>query len=307
MNLRQLQYFKTIAELEHYTRAAEKLFVSQSNLSHAIKELEEELGVEFFVRKGRNVKLTKYGELFLPYVTEALNQIETGVHHLDGFINPDTGSVVMAGFSSLSQFIPDVIVRYLSETNRVGVHLNFSQSASYTDLREELKNGSIDLAFATRIDDPGIEGTLIGEHQIVLIAPLSHPLAKETEVDLRVLDKEPFIAFNKDCEIRSFTDRYFAELGIHPHISMETAQDVLVYGMVGANQGLAVVPRPIGAEPYNVKILNISNPIPPRKLYLMWNTNRYMPPAAGYFRDYVVEKGLIFDQFIERINSEDRK
>ena len=66
MNLRQLQYFKTIAELEHYTRAAEKLYVSQSNLSHSIQELEDELNVEFFVRKGRNIKLTKYGELFLP-------------------------------------------------------------------------------------------------------------------------------------------------------------------------------------------------------------------------------------------------
>lgn len=70
MNLRQLQYFKTIAELEHYTRAAEKLYVSQSNLSHSIQELEDELNVEFFVRKGRNIKLTKYGELFLPYVSQ---------------------------------------------------------------------------------------------------------------------------------------------------------------------------------------------------------------------------------------------
>ena len=55
MNLRQLYYFKTIAELEHYTRAAEKLFVSQSSLSHAIQELESELNVKFFEKKGRNV------------------------------------------------------------------------------------------------------------------------------------------------------------------------------------------------------------------------------------------------------------
>uniref|UniRef100_UPI001FABC6E7 helix-turn-helix domain-containing protein n=1 Tax=Clostridium symbiosum TaxID=1512 RepID=UPI001FABC6E7 len=58
MNLQWLYYFNTIAELEHYTRAAERLHVSQSNLSHAIKELEEELGAELFERKGRNIKLT---------------------------------------------------------------------------------------------------------------------------------------------------------------------------------------------------------------------------------------------------------
>lgn len=88
MNLRQLQYFKTIAELEHYTRAAEKLYVSQSNLSHSIQELEDELNVEFFVRKGRNIKLTKYGELFLPYVSQALNLLDTGVAPTPGLYQP---------------------------------------------------------------------------------------------------------------------------------------------------------------------------------------------------------------------------
>ena len=117
MNLRQLQYFKTIAELEHYTRAAEKLYVSQSNLSHSIQELEDELNVEFFVRKGRNIKLTKYGELFLPYVSQALNLLDTGVARLQDYINPNSGTVVMACFPSLAEFAPELIVRYLSETN----------------------------------------------------------------------------------------------------------------------------------------------------------------------------------------------
>lgn len=75
MNLQWLYYFNTIAELEHYTRAAEKLHVSQSNLSHAIKELENELGVQLFERQGRNIKLTKYGEIFQPYVILSLIHI----------------------------------------------------------------------------------------------------------------------------------------------------------------------------------------------------------------------------------------
>ena len=66
MNLQWLYYFDAIAELEHYTRAAEQLHVSKSNLSHAISELEDELGVELFERKGRNIHLTKYGESSVP-------------------------------------------------------------------------------------------------------------------------------------------------------------------------------------------------------------------------------------------------
>lgn len=304
MNLRQLQYFKTIAELEHYTKAAEQLFVSQSNLSHSIKELEEELNVELFVRQGRNVKLTKYGELFLPYVTQALEVLDNGVSEINNRINPDTGSVVIAGFPSLASFIPDVIVRYISETGRMGVHLHFTQSANYSSMKEQLMGGKVDLAFGTKIDEPSIAGSYIGEHEPVLLVPANHPLAARQEADLRELDGKPFIAFDHNCEMRVRTDTLFEGLGIRPVITMETAQDVLIYSMVAANQGMSIVPRPIGITPYHIRVLNISNPVPKRELYLEWNKDRYMPPAVSFFRDYVVNNGLIFNQFLERITDQ---
>jgi DNA-binding transcriptional LysR family regulator len=67
MNLNQLQYFKILAQEEHYTRAAQMLSITQPSLSHAIAQLEEELGTRLFEKKGRNIVLTRYGKLFLPY------------------------------------------------------------------------------------------------------------------------------------------------------------------------------------------------------------------------------------------------
>ena len=107
MNLQWLYYFNTIAELEHYTRAAERLHVSQSNLSHAIKELEEELGAELFERKGRNIKLTKYGEIFHPYVQKTISSLEEGISTLKEYIDPNVGTIVLAGFQSVAQFATD--------------------------------------------------------------------------------------------------------------------------------------------------------------------------------------------------------
>ncbi len=300
MNLRQLQYFIAIAELEHYTRAAEKLYVSQSNLSHSIKELEEELNVQLFMRKGRNVKLTKYGELFLPYASKALELLDNGVQCLNDYVNPNTGSIVLSGFPSLSEFIPDVIVRYLSETNRVGVHIQFNQSADFTTLKKQLMDGDIDLAFATVIDEPEIRGTLIGEHELVFVTSEHSAFAGLDEMDLRLLDGKPFIAFDNNCELRSFTDRYFRELGIRTKIKLQTANDTLMYGMVAAGQGDAIMPYPIGGAPYNLKIKKIKNDIPTRKIFLQWNKDRYMPPAAVYLRDFIVRQGLIFNEFMER-------
>ena len=261
MNLRQLYYFKKIAELEHYTRAAKELFVSQSSLSHAIQELESELNVKFFVKKGRNVELTKYGRLFLPYVQQTIDTLEAGLSKLEDYINPNTGTVVMAGFPSLAQFAPDIIVRYVSETNRVDVRLQFNQEATYGRLRDQL---------------------LVGQ------------------VDLRELDGENFIAFSKDSQLRGVTDQIFRELGIRPIITMETAQDLIMHGLVAANHGVAIIPYPLGGAPYNTKILPISNDIPPRHLYLSWNKEQYLPPAAEYFRDFIIRSGEVFTQFIQK-------
>jgi len=299
MNLRQLYYFKTIAELEHYTRAAEKLYVSQSSLSHAIQELEDELKVEFFVRKGRNIKLTKYGELFLPYVEKTLETLETGIATLKDYIDPNTGTVTMEGFPSLAQFVPDIIVRYLSETNRVDVRFQFSQQG-FAELQNHLLSGEVDLTFATDIDDPRLAKTCIGTHRLVLLVPESHRLAQQDGVYLRELDGENFIAFDQKGQIRPQLDKIFEEKGIKPNIVMETLQDMVIYGLVAANHGVAIVPFPLGGAPYNVKVMPILDDIPQRKLYLLWNKDRYMPPAAEYFRDFIVRSGEVFDQFMER-------
>lgn len=300
MNLRQLYYFKAIAELEHYTRAAEKLYVSQSSLSHAIQELEDELNVEFFVKKGRNVELTKYGKMFLPYVQKTIETLETGKAKLADYINPNTGTVVMAGFPSLAQFAPDIIVRYVSETNRVDVRLQFNQEATYNELKEQLLAGDVDLIFATEIDDPRIASSYIGEHQIILLVPKGHRLAQYDQVDLRELDGEDFISFDSDCQLRTVTDHIFQELGISPNITMETAQDIIMNGLVAANHGVAIMPFPLGGAPYNTKVVRIANNIPPRQLYLMWNKEQYLPPAAEYFRDFIIRSGEVFTQFLEK-------
>lgn len=256
--------------------------------------------MEFFVKRGRNVELTKYGRMFLPYVQKTLETLETGMAKLADCINPNTGTVVMAGFPSLAQFAPDIIVRYVSETNRVEVRLQFNQEATYARLREQLLDGQVDLIFATGVDDPRIASSYIGEHQIVLLVPLGHRLAKYEQVDLRELDGENFIAFDTDCQLREVTDQVFQELGIQPNITMETAQDLIIYGLVAASHGVAIIPYPLGGAPYNTKILPITNRIPPRRLYVMWNKEQYLPPAAEYFRDFIIRSGEVFTQFMEK-------
>ena len=299
MNLQQLYYFKTIAEMEHYTKASELLSISQSSLSHAIQGLEHELNVKLFARSGRNIVLTKYGKMLLPYVKQSLDTLENGLAELKHSIDPGTGTVTIACFPSLAQFVPDIIVRYVSETNRVDVHLRTNQEATYYTLREQLLAGDVDLVFATEIDHPDIGCAPIGEHDVVLLAPKGHRLAGRESVSLDELDGEDFIAYSRDSQLRHQADAYFRRRNIRPNITMETAQDIIIYGLVAANHGVAMTPYPLGGAPYNVSIIPIQG-LQRRKLYLMWNKKAYLPPAAVCFRDYIVNSGLVFNEYLER-------
>ena len=299
MNLQWLYYFDAIAELEHYTRAAEQLHVSQSNLSHAISELEDELGVELFERKGRNIRLTKYGELFRPYVKQSINSLETGIKTLKDYIDPNAGTIVLAGFQSVAQFATDLMVRYQSETNRLEVQFQYSQEG-WKSICQKVFDGSADLILATKIDDPRIEGTIIGTHRMVVLVYEGHRLADRSSVDLRELDGENFISFDRKGELITSLWKMLSVLNVRPNIVTETPNDLIIYGLVAAGRGIAVVPYPLGGAPYGTKIIPISNQVAERKLYLQWNKERYMPPAAEYFRDYVARSGNVFDQYLER-------
>lgn len=298
MNLQQLYYFKTVAELEHYTRAAEVLRVNQSSLSHAMQSLEEELNVKLFTRSGRNVALSQYGKMFLPHVERALGSLEEGVKELRHAVDPDTGVVSIACFPSLMEFVPDIIVRYISEMNRMDARLHTSQS-NYYGLRESLLGGSVDFVFATEIVDSRVGSTPIGEQSFVMLVPEEHRFASRESIDLHELDGEDYVAYSKGCQLRQQYDDYFRREGIRPRITAETAEDVMIYGLVASGRGIAITPIPLGGAPYRVRAVPIEG-VHKRRLYLMWNKEGYTSPAAASFRDFVVRSGLVFDEYRRR-------
>ena len=111
MTLLQLQYFKTLARVLHYTHAAAELHIAQPSLSYSIKELEKELGVKLFEKDSRHVRLTGYGEQFLPYAEQALAMIDEGVGVLRQMAGSAQQIVRLGYFHSISaSLIPSVMM-----------------------------------------------------------------------------------------------------------------------------------------------------------------------------------------------------
>ena len=147
MNLNQLQYFKILAQEEHYTRAAQMLSITQPSLSHAIAQLEEELGTRLFEKKGRNIVLTRYGKLFLPYVEESLKVLEEGVQRTRELNGSKEGIIHLAYIYTMgSNFTPKMVRNFLDAYP--DYHIDFHFTVGTTgDILAGLKEDKYDMEY----------------------------------------------------------------------------------------------------------------------------------------------------------------
>ena len=127
MNLSQLKYFVTLARLEHYTKAAEELEISQPSLSYAMTMLEQELGTKLFQKKGRNIVLTKYGKFFLDYVEQSLQTLELGVRKTKSMTGQTKGRIDLAYIYTLgSEFVPRIVGDFLRSHEELDIQFHFT-------------------------------------------------------------------------------------------------------------------------------------------------------------------------------------
>jgi len=298
MNLHHLVYFKTTAELEHFTKASEKLNVTQPNLSHAIHDLEDELGVQLFERQGRSVKLTKYGELYLEYVNRALRALDEGKEKLDEYVHPDRGTVHLSYLSSLNQYVPWLNMKFYSSTERIATRFEVNQSPT-TLIEEGILNGTFDLGISSLIDRADMESCYLGNHKTVLVVSDKHPWAGRREVAFEELEDQSFVTYTMQCGIRHYVDGLFRERGIKPRIVSEVMYDNLILGIVASNFGVALIPEPLGYRFPKVKVLQITGGLVGRNIYLVWSKRRYMSPATEAFRNFIIQNELSLEQYVQ--------
>lgn len=299
MNLQQLYYFRTLAEVKHFTKASVKLMVAQPSLSHSINDLESELGISLFDRSNRQVTLTKYGQLFLEYVEQSLDILEEGQIKLNDFISPEQGTVSLHYVSSIDPFISYLLARYFQDT---GFQTTFQlQQDTNIHIQNHLLSGEADLGLGMLYDEAvGLKTHKLGNHELTLLVCNDHPLAKQDSVDLRDINGENFIAYKTECSIRHLIDDILKSFQVRPRIVLETIHDTMIYGSVAANLGLALTPAPLTEQHYNIKALRIKNDIPGHEICLKWKDVKYISPAVCRFRDYVVNQPGLFEKFRQR-------
>ena len=293
MNLQQLRYFVELAHTQHFTRAAERLCITQPSLSHAVTQLETELGVPLFERTGRATALTRYGEQFLTCVQQALTTLDEGVDALQRVARGE-GLIRLGLLRTLGvEFVPKLAARFLAANPDRDIRFTFNTGVTQQLLEGVLAN-RFDLVFCSQ---PPAELRLtavpVSRQDLVLIVPRSHPLASLHTVDLADTLSYPQIYFSKGSGMRDVVDGLFAQIGGSPQIAYETEEDQVIAGLVSQGFGISVVPYMELLLRLDVKILQISRPVWERNFYLVSNDRFYLPPAVRQFRQYVLDGGYL--------------
>jgi len=290
MNLKHLEYFRVLASLEHYTRAANQLYITQPSLTNAISVLEKELGTQLFEKKGRNTQLTKYGRFFLTYVNTALDTLEKGEKELRQLTSPSLGTIDFAFIYTLGpHFVPTMIQAFSSESGNENISFSFNEGNT-KNIAQGLKAGKFDLAFCSFLEDePDIDFIPLVQQELVIIVPNNHPLANCDSIDLKDTASYPFVFFNKQSGIRPLIDSLFEKVGVTPRIVCEVEEDNSMAGLVSINYGIAIIPRIWSLNHFDVKILPIHTPSHERFIYIASMKNKYLSPPIHLFRDFAIK------------------
>ncbi len=288
MNLDHLRYFKTIAECEHYGRAAEILHVSQPNLNYAVTQLESELGVPLFEKAGRNVRLTRYGRMFLQSVTESLQKLDGSTRTLQE-LGAGGGLVLLGSIRKLAaQTVPELMRGFLAQPGHEGVRFELHTESGFSrDLLQAVAEERLDMAFVSHPGDPTVFDCLpFRRSPFVVVVPPGHPLAAKESVTLAETLPYPYVYFSKRGGLRPAVDAMFREINAQPKIAYETEEDTVVAGMAAAGFGIAVVPDHPVLRCLDLEILPITDPDPGRTAYLCRKRSARLPEAACHFYQY---------------------
>ncbi|VTX83000.1 LysR family transcriptional regulator [Acinetobacter ursingii] len=275
--IRHLWLFLTVAEEQHFGRAAKKLGMSQPPLTEQIKVLEHSLNLQLFERSRRGTKLTPAGRAILPAVKKLADQLENLEIAVREAAQGQIGTITIGAISaSIIEVLPKFIEHAKLHFPNLTIHV---KEIDTVEAIPALENGDIDLAFARLEGDLGnhiASRPLIREHLAVAL-PEKHPLAAHQEVSLSQLSQEQFIMFARKISPLSYDilTGMCRKQGFFPKVIHEVRSVASQIAFVGCGQGIALVPQSITRFSYpNVVILPLAEHLEFITTAMAWRSDR---------------------------------
>jgi LysR family cys regulon transcriptional activator len=243
MNFQQLRIIReAVRQQFNLTEVSSALFTSQSGVSKHIRDLEEELGVELFVRKGKRLLgLTEPGHEVARYAERILQEAENLQAVAGSFAKQDEGRLVLATTHTQARYaLPEIVRRFRDDFPKV--HLVMHQ-ATPAEIASLLESDEADVGIATESlkNNPSFVTFPFYRWYHGVIVPKGHPLTQLSELTLEAIAEYPIVTYHEGFTGRAMIDRTFAQAGLAPEISMAALDADVIKAYVALGMGVGVI------------------------------------------------------------------
>ena len=287
MELRQLEYFQMASRLRNITRAAERLRVSQPNITVAIKKLEAELGIQLFDRSQKQLSLTPEGAVFLNRIELALRNIQDAVLEVNDYKQLQKGTIKIGIPPMMGAYLfPKIFSSFQKRYSHLEIFLHEEASMSIREQleRDELDFGIIIISGASQ----SLQLLPMTRSQIVCCVPETSPLARKKSISLQDVTDSSMVMLKEGSFLRQLILGKLEEAGAKPNIVLESNQVGTLKGLVASGVGLAFLLDMVAEGTPGVKAIPLSEPMYV-DVGLAWKKDRYISKAAQSFIDFCKE------------------
>lgn len=289
MDLRSLNYFSVVAEELNFTRAAQRLNMSQPPLSNQIKALEEELGTPLFIRGSRGLQLTEAGKLLYRRAAQLLDLAERTREEVGSLAMGLSGTICLGSVAGLAPFLAaEWLAGFREEYPLVRFEI---VNGSSDDIIDQILRGFIELGIiAAPYDNEHLEGIPVGDEPWCAILSEQHPLAAQADapLPLKTLAGQPLIVPHRRSRIDEIRS-WFRQAGAEPTIIGEHSNFVDALAMANANVGISIFPRTTPEPMPGIVCRQIVEPSHRARYLLVRKRNASMSELSQTFLDYVTD------------------
>ena len=292
MELRHLRYFVALAEYLSFTRAAERVHVTQSTLSHQIRQLEEEVGQPLFDRIGKKVVTTEAGELFLGFAARALKEVDHGIAMLRPGNSKLTGQLRIAATHTFNiGLIPECVALFLARHPTVQVCV---EELPAEKISGRLLAGELDLGIAYRPTSPSaLWFEPLYDEEMVLVVSTSHPFAGRKRIRMVELHQQRLVLLPAYFATRGLLDDCFKASGAEPLVVAEMSAIAPMLGLVSRTAIASIVAsNAVPDSMSGLEVIPIESPTPIRTPGILWRLDAERSAATQFFAVIVRKTAL---------------
>jgi LysR family hydrogen peroxide-inducible transcriptional activator len=284
MELHQLRYFVSVADLGSFTRAAEKCLVAQPSLSQQIIKLEKELEHPLFERLGRSVRLTEAGRSLYDHAISILARVEEASRV--GQVDTMAGNVTVGAIPTIAPYLlPGLVADFHRRYPQA--HVIIEEDLTERTI-EGCVRGDLDVGvLALPIEHPQLKSERLFEEELLVALPAEHPLARRRQLTTTDLDGQAFILVSEmHClgqQIIDFCDRQ----SCNPQVRCRSSQVLTVQELVSVGHGVSLIPAMAcrGDKHAGRVYRKLSGAKPTRTIGMIWHRQRYQRPVVQRFNE----------------------